>query len=214
MIVEGGCYCGQVRYKAEGEPMMKGQCHCRECQYISGGETNVFLAMPLAGFAYTKGTPKDVLAHGSRTAGDARILCQLRHASGLATAGLSRRHHQGRHARRSEGLRRSQHGDLYDRQAEFPSHSGRHAGVRAAAGVACGVWRSATELWRNCASSDKPFRTAMFRAARFSRICRPPARPRCACDLRRLQESRCSESRFSRERHGPPQRSPRPHKAA
>ncbi|HTV30620.1 MAG TPA: GFA family protein [Xanthobacteraceae bacterium] len=58
MKVEGGCYCGRLRYKAEGEPMMKGQCHCRECQYISGGDANVFLAMPIAGFAYTKGTPK------------------------------------------------------------------------------------------------------------------------------------------------------------
>src|SRR5215813_9165277 len=46
MRLEGGCYCGEVRYVAEGDPMMQAQCHCRECQYISGGAPNTFIAMP------------------------------------------------------------------------------------------------------------------------------------------------------------------------
>ena len=58
MEVEGGCYCGGVRDRAEGEPLMKGQCHCRECQYISGGAPNMFMAMPAGGFSFTKGAPK------------------------------------------------------------------------------------------------------------------------------------------------------------
>ncbi len=58
MTLEGGCYCGKLRYVADGEPTMKGQCHCRECQYISGGGPNMFALMPAAGFRYTKGAPR------------------------------------------------------------------------------------------------------------------------------------------------------------
>jgi hypothetical protein len=58
MKLEGGCYCGKVRYEAEGEPLLKAQCHCRECQYVTGGAPNLFIAMPVAGHRYTKGTPR------------------------------------------------------------------------------------------------------------------------------------------------------------
>ena len=58
MKLTGGCYCGALRYEAEGEPVMKGECHCRECQYITGGQANDFMAMPEPGFRYTQGTFK------------------------------------------------------------------------------------------------------------------------------------------------------------
>ena len=61
MEIEGGCYCGAVRYKVQGDPLFKGQCHCRECQYISGGAPNMVMGMPEAGFSYTKGSPKAFL---------------------------------------------------------------------------------------------------------------------------------------------------------
>jgi hypothetical protein len=58
MQVEGGCYCGAVRYRAEGDALFKGQCHCRECQYITGGAPNLVMGVPEGGFAFTRGTPK------------------------------------------------------------------------------------------------------------------------------------------------------------
>lgn len=36
MILEGGCYCGFVRYRLAAEPMFVNCCHCRDCQKLSG----------------------------------------------------------------------------------------------------------------------------------------------------------------------------------
>ena len=57
--MQGGCYCGALRYKVTGEPVMKAECHCRECQYISGGGPNFFMIVPDGGFAFTQGAHKD-----------------------------------------------------------------------------------------------------------------------------------------------------------
>lgn len=45
LLREGGCYCGKVRYEAEGEPILRAECHC-PCQYFSGGAANMFILMP------------------------------------------------------------------------------------------------------------------------------------------------------------------------
>jgi hypothetical protein len=81
MKLQGGCYCGSLRYVTEGEPMLKAQCHCRECQYISGGSPNLFMLMPPDGFRYTKGTPKQ-FTQRSRKRGNAGILRRVWHAFG------------------------------------------------------------------------------------------------------------------------------------
>ncbi len=58
MKIEGGCYCGALRYEVEGDPLFLGQCHCRECQYTSGGHPNAVMGMPDANFSYTQGAAK------------------------------------------------------------------------------------------------------------------------------------------------------------
>ena len=57
MKIDGGCYCGQIRYTFEGDIAAQMQCHCRECQYITGGNPNVFVMVPEATFSYVKGEP-------------------------------------------------------------------------------------------------------------------------------------------------------------
>ncbi len=59
MDLQGGCYCGAVRYQLSADPAFKGQCHCRECQHIAGGFPNAVMGIPEAGFTYTKGAPKE-----------------------------------------------------------------------------------------------------------------------------------------------------------
>ena len=49
MNIEGGCYCGEIRYVSNGDSQASVQCHCRQCQYITGGHPNVCF-LPL----YTK----------------------------------------------------------------------------------------------------------------------------------------------------------------
>ena len=56
--LQGGCYCGSLRYRVTAAPVLKAQCHCRECQYISGGAPNMFMVMPPEGFRYVSGAPK------------------------------------------------------------------------------------------------------------------------------------------------------------
>lgn len=35
-MLEGGCHCGQVRYRLTGAPRRAGLCHCRDCRGTSG----------------------------------------------------------------------------------------------------------------------------------------------------------------------------------
>ena len=46
MTMTGGCQCGALRYRAEGEPLIQGFCHCRTCQRLSGGGHVGFICFP------------------------------------------------------------------------------------------------------------------------------------------------------------------------
>ena len=51
MVVEGGCFCGKVRFSSASPPITSRMCWCRDCQYLAAGSATVNLIFQAEGFA-------------------------------------------------------------------------------------------------------------------------------------------------------------------
>jgi hypothetical protein len=54
---EGGCLCGEVRFRATAQPIEAGYCHCRMCQRNSGAPAVAWVIFPAESFRWTAGAP-------------------------------------------------------------------------------------------------------------------------------------------------------------
>lgn len=57
-MLEGGCLCGAVRYRAEGEPVDAGYCHCSLCRRSTGAPAVAWITFPVQAFRYTSAAPR------------------------------------------------------------------------------------------------------------------------------------------------------------
>jgi hypothetical protein len=89
---EGGCLCGKIRYRVEGEVEESAYCHCRTCQRQSGAPVVAWFSVPPAQLRYLQGTPKKYRAsdHASREfCGDCGTYLLFREDDATATLGVN-----------------------------------------------------------------------------------------------------------------------------
>lgn len=57
MTLKGGCFCGQVRYEATGDPFDETSCHCAICRGTTGAASVAWFSIKREEFRFTAGEP-------------------------------------------------------------------------------------------------------------------------------------------------------------
>jgi hypothetical protein len=58
--MEGGCFCGAIRYRLDGPPVRTTHCHCIHCRRLSGAPFVTWVETTRAGFRALSGTMASV----------------------------------------------------------------------------------------------------------------------------------------------------------
>lgn len=68
MIIEGGCHCGALRYRIEGEPRTHALCHCSDCRRCAGAPLVGWTMFVEDALTLTRGEPLTYASseHGRR----------------------------------------------------------------------------------------------------------------------------------------------------
>jgi hypothetical protein len=59
MKLEGGCFCGAVRYRIDAPPRRVTHCHCIHCRRSSGAPFVTWAECDAASFEIVKGSPRE-----------------------------------------------------------------------------------------------------------------------------------------------------------
>ena len=56
-MIEGGCHCGAIRYRLEGDPMHHALCHCTDCRRAAGAPMVGWAMFKADALTVTRGEP-------------------------------------------------------------------------------------------------------------------------------------------------------------
>src|SRR5262245_13364114 len=66
-MIRGGCFCGFIRYEADGPVSNETTCHCSICRRTSGAPAVAWITVPAAGFRVPAGEPRSFTSSGHGT---------------------------------------------------------------------------------------------------------------------------------------------------
>jgi hypothetical protein len=56
-MLRGGCFCGDIRYEADGTPFNESNCHCSICRRTTGAPFVTWFSVARPAFRLVSGTP-------------------------------------------------------------------------------------------------------------------------------------------------------------
>ncbi len=68
-MLEGGCFCGKVRYQADGVVFDPCLCHCIDCRHVAGAPFMAWFSVKRRALRFVRGEPRQLAssAHVLRT---------------------------------------------------------------------------------------------------------------------------------------------------
>ena len=66
-MIEGGCFCGEIRYAIGAGSYRAVNCHCTMCRRIHAAPYVSWLVVPAGQFRYVAGKPRELRSSASGT---------------------------------------------------------------------------------------------------------------------------------------------------
>jgi hypothetical protein len=66
-MIEGGCFCGRVRYAIDDGDYLSANCHCTMCRRIHAAPFVTWLVVPVVKFRYTQARPMTLVSSAEGT---------------------------------------------------------------------------------------------------------------------------------------------------